>query len=237
MKRFLLFFWYFTLVNSYAHKYSPLDPQQNKLDQLLQSNSIKIMCVTGSAGTGKTFLSCQEALSQLQHRKKNKIVITRPLVLVENEELGFLPGDMNEKMLPWTMPILDSMKDFIEPSELKRLINEGKIEISPLGYMRGRTFKNSFIILDEAQNTTPKQMKMFLTRIGQDSKMVINGDLQQSDICNDINGLEDFILRLKSKYKEEQHEMYKDGFGLVQLAPENTYRNPIIKTVMQIYDN
>ena len=120
---------------------------------------------------------------------------------------------------------------------MKRLINEGKIEISPLGYMRGRTFKNSFIILDEAQNTTPKQMKMFLTRIGQDSKMVINGDLQQSDISNDINGLEDFILRLKSKYKEEQHEMYKDGFGLVQLAPENTYRNPIIKTVMQIYDN
>ena len=110
MKRFLLFFGYFTLVKSYAHKYTPLDPQQNKLDQLLQSNSIKIMCVTGAAGTGKTFLSCQEALSQLQHRKKNKIVITRPLVLVENEELGFLPGDMNEKMLPWTMPIFDSIE-------------------------------------------------------------------------------------------------------------------------------
>jgi len=135
------------------------------------------------------------------------------------------------------MPILDSMKDFVEPTELKRLLNEGKIEICPLGYMRGRTFKNSFIILDEGQNTTPRQMKMLLTRIGQDSKMVINGDLHQSDIHNDVNGLQDFILRLKSKYKDEPHEMYKDGFGMVELLKENTYRNPIIKTVMQIYDN
>jgi phosphate starvation-inducible PhoH-like protein len=156
-------------------------------------------------------------------------------VFVENEELGFLPGDMNEKMLPWTMPIFDHMKEFIETTEVKRLIQENKIEISPLGYMRGRTFKDSFIILDEAQNTTPQQMKMFLTRMGNNSKVVINGDLEQSDLPDSNNGLQDFILRLQSRYIDDTHSMYRDGFGLVQLYPENTYRNDMVRKVLEIY--
>lgn len=225
-----------TTMNAYTPKFPPLDPQQQRLCNLLQTDATKVLCVTGAAGTGKTFLSCQEAVSQLRHRKKNKIVITRPLVFVENEELGFLPGDMNEKMLPWTMPIFDHMKEFMEPTEMKRLVQESKIEISPLGYMRGRTFKDAFIILDEAQNTTPQQMKMFLTRVGNNSKIVVNGDLYQSDLGTSINGLQDFILRLQSHYQDRPHEMYSEGFGLVQLQSENTYRNPIIKNILDIYD-
>jgi phosphate starvation-inducible PhoH-like protein len=155
---------------------------------------------------------------------------------VENEELGFLPGDMNEKMFPWTLPIMDHMKEFMETTEIKRLVQESKIEISPLGYMRGRTFKDAFIILDEAQNTTPQQMKMFLTRMGNNSKIVINGDLQQSDLSTGNNGLQDFILRLQSKYVENPQAMYRDGFGLVQLLSENTYRNDMIRKVLDIYE-
>jgi phosphate starvation-inducible PhoH-like protein len=215
----------------------PRDDHQRRLEQLLKNDSIKVLLVTGAAGTGKTLLSCQEALSQFQQKKRFKIVITRPLVFVENEELGFLPGNMNDKMTPWTMPILDHMKEFLETSELKRLINENKIEISPLGYMRGRTFKNSFIILDEAQNTTPQQMKMFLTRIGSHSKIVVNGDLDQSDLTRGtMNGLEDFILRLKSHYEGNPHAMYEDGFGVLHLQRENTYRHPIIENILKIYD-
>lgn len=236
MKFFVVVVAFFSaMVYAYQHKFQPLDSRQQKLDTLLQSESTKIVCVTGAAGTGKTFLSCQEAVSQLRHKKKNKIVITRPLVFVENEELGFLPGDMNEKMLPWTMPIFDHMKEFIETTEVKRLIQENKIEISPLGYMRGRTFKDSFIILDEAQNTTPQQMKMFLTRMGNNSKVVINGDLEQSDLPDSNNGLQDFILRLQSRYIDDTHSMYRDGFGLVQLYPENTYRNDMVRKVLEIY--
>jgi len=215
----------------------PKDDHQKRLDQMLKNDSVKILLVTGAAGTGKTLLSCQEALSQFQQKKKQKIVITRPLVFVENEELGFLPGDMNDKMTPWTLPILDHMKEFMETSELKRLINENKIEISPLGYMRGRTFKNSFIILDEAQNTTPQQMKMFLTRIGTHSKVVVNGDLDQSDLARGkTSGLEDFVLRLKSHYEASPRSMYDDGFGVVHLCRENTYRHPIIENILKIYE-
>jgi phosphate starvation-inducible PhoH-like protein len=232
----ILFLSYLLMATAYQHKFQPLDARQHKLDSLLQSESTKVVCVTGAAGTGKTFLSCQEAVSQLKHRKKNKIVITRPLVFVENEELGFLPGDMNEKMFPWTLPIMDHMKEFMETTEIKRLVQESKIEISPLGYMRGRTFKDAFIILDEAQNTTPQQMKMFLTRMGNNSKIVINGDLQQSDLSTGNNGLQDFILRLQSKYVENPQAMYRDGFGLVQLLSENTYRNDMIRKVLDIYE-
>jgi phosphate starvation-inducible protein PhoH and related proteins len=224
------------VVCGYQHKFKPLDTHQHKLDGLLQSDFTKVVCVTGAAGTGKTFLSCQEAVSQLRHKRKNKIIITRPLVFVENEELGFLPGDMNEKMLPWTLPIFDHMKEFMETTEIKRLVQEGKIEISPLGYMRGRTFKDAFIILDEAQNTTPQQMKMFLTRMGNNSKVVINGDLDQSDLSKSNNGLQDFILRLQSKYVDDPQGLYRDGFGLVQLLSENTYRNDMIRRVLDIYE-
>lgn len=228
---------YATTIKAFAPKFAPLDSQQQKLCGLLQSDATKVLCVTGAAGTGKTFLSCQEAMSQLKHRKKNKIVITRPLVFVEGEELGFLPGDMREKMLPWTMPIFDHMKEFVETTEMKRLVQENKIEISPLGYMRGRTFNDAFIILDEAQNTTPQQMKMFLTRVGNNSKIVVNGDLNQSDLkTSSLNGLQDFLLRLKARYEDSPHKMYSDGFGIVQLSSENTYRNPIIRDILDIYE-
>lgn len=216
-------------------KFAPLDAHQKKLEGLLKSDTTQILCVTGAAGTGKTFLSCQEAITQLKQGRKNKVIITRPLVHVENEELGFLPGTMNEKMLPWTLPIFDNMKEFIDTQELKKLIHEGRIEISPLGYMRGRTFKNSFIILDEAQNTSPTQMKMFLTRIGNSSKIVLNGDLHQSDVGSRINGYADFLHRLQSMYLDKEHAMYQDGFGIVNLDSKNTYRHPIIKKVNDVF--
>ena len=217
-------------------KFPPLDPQQREFHRLLQSESIHVLCVTGAAGTGKTFLSCQEAVSQLRHEKKKKMILTRPLVLVENEEMGFLPGSMMDKMTPWTAPIIDHLQEFIETKEVKRWMQDGKIEILSLGYMRGRTFDDAFILLDEAQNTTPQQMKMFLTRIGKNSKVVLNGDLQQSDIYNAKNGLQDFLARLNDTYKDDPEKMGEDGFGVVELSSEKTYRSSILRHVLRIYD-
>jgi len=223
-------------VFSYNLIYKPLDSQQLKFEKLLKNNDISLVTVIGTAGTGKTLLSCQEAIHQLKLKKKEKIIITRPLKNVDNEEFGFLPGDLKEKMYPWTLPIFDYMKEFISHDEIKKLIDENIIEICPLAFMRGRTFKKSFIILDEAQNTTPKQMKMFLTRIGLDSKIIINGDIEQSDIINEINGLEDFINKLELYYENDIYKMNKEGFGLIKLNKNNIYRNEIIKKIINIYE-
>lgn len=225
-----------SISSAFQYKFLAKDPLQEKLENYLKSPQTHIIVVVGSAGTGKTLFSCQEAIRQLKEKKKDKIVMTRPLVHVEDEEIGFLPGDLNEKMAPWILPIMDHMKEYYEMSEIKRLLNENKLEISPLGYMRGRTFKNSFIILDEAQNTTPAQMKMFLTRIGSESKVVINGDLEQSDIST-INGLQDFLSRIKNEYDTEPQKLYQDGFALVRLSKDNIYRHPLIKKVLDIYEN
>src|SRR6056300_1109907 len=151
----------------------------------------------GPAGTGKTLLAVQVAIKQFKEGKVDKIIVTRPAVSAD-EDLGFLPGTLEQKMAPWTRPIFDVFREYFYANEIEGMIKEGVIEISPLAYMRGRTFKNSYIIADEMQNATQNQMKMLLTRIGTESQMVVTGDLNQADRLKD-NGLIDFINHLESR--------------------------------------
>ncbi len=161
-----------------------------------------IIFAIGPAGTGKTMLAVQWAIDQLKYGDAEKIVITRPAVSVD-EQHGFLPGDLNQKMEPWTKPIMDVFSENYEAREIENMIREGVIEVSPLAYMRGRTFKNAVVIADEMQNATPSQMKMLLTRLGSKSKMVVTGDLQQADRPSN-NGLLEF-LKLFNDFKENRY--------------------------------
>jgi phosphate starvation-inducible PhoH-like protein len=167
----------------------------------LYAESTSIVLAIGPAGTGKTMLAVQYGIKMFQEGLVDKIVVTRPAVSVD-EDLGFLPGDLNEKMAPWTRPIFDVLGEYYQKKDIAKMLEEGVIEISPLAYMRGRTFKNAYIVADEMQNATVNQMKMLLTRLGEGSKMVVTGDLAQADRLSD-NGLIDFCNLLeKTEYLE-----------------------------------
>lgn len=192
----------------------------------LRDDEKSIVFAVGPAGTGKTMLAVLHGIKLFQEGIIEKIVVTRPAVSVD-EDLGFLPGDLNEKMAPWTRPIFDVFAEYYHKKEITRMLDEGVIEISPLAYMRGRTFKNAFIIFDEAQNTTSNQMKMALTRIGEGSRMVVTGDLAQADRLHD-NGLLEFIERIKEngnlKHIDVVYFDYKD-----------IERHQAVKEVLSIY--
>ena len=151
----------------------------------------------GPAGTGKTLIAVQVAVKLFKEGRVDKIIVTRPAVSVD-EDLGFLPGTLEQKMAPWTRPIFDVLREYFIAREISGMIDEGIVEIAPLAYMRGRTFKNAFILADEMQNATQNQMKMLLTRIGTGSKMVVTGDLAQADRLRD-NGLIQFVEQLEAK--------------------------------------
>jgi phosphate starvation-inducible PhoH-like protein len=208
-----------------------LSPAQVKYQELIRNKDIPIVFGIGPAGTGKTMIACYEAINNLKNRNYNKIIITRPIVSMD-EELGFLPGTLNEKMSPWTSPLFDYFND-IEPSIANKLLTSKKLEIVPLAFMRGRTFNGAYIIGDEMQNSTPMQMKTLLTRIGLDSKIVITGDLIQSDLGFD-NGLEHIISSIHNKYIETK-EMNDDGIGIIQFDHSSIKRNPVIKNILQLY--
>ena len=189
----------------------------------------------GSAGTGKTVLACFDAMKRLKEGSIKRIILTRPVVTVENEDIGFLPGTMNEKMNPFLLPIMDYFKEDINQQKLESLMRCGVVEIAPFGFMRGRTFNDCYIIADEMQNSTPQQMKMMLTRIGVNSKIVITGDKSQSDLNKcDSNGLEDFLLKLDNQYSEEWG-MYHDGIAVVEMGDVDVKRSRLCKTVLDIY--
>jgi len=209
--------------------YLPKTENQIKYVNALNNNSSKIIIANGPAGTGKTLFACLKAINLLNKEQINKIVITRPIVPVEDEEIGFLPGNVVKKMDPWTKPIFDLFLEYYSRAELDFLINKNSIEICPLAFMRGRTFKHSFIIADEMQNSSPNQMKMLVTRIGQNSKMVITGDLQQSDILKD-NGLKDFINKIN------KHNNATDLINIIDLENEDIERSEIVKKVIEIYN-
>ena len=171
--------------------------QEDYLKNLLNPD-ISITFGIGPAGSGKTLLATQAAIKLLIEKKIEKIVITRPAVSVD-EEHGFLPGSLEKKLEPWLMPILDILHEHYSVKEVQNMIKEKVIAIEPLAFMRGRTFKNSYIIADEMQNSLPSQMKMVLTRIGEGSQMVVTGDLKQHDRGFNTNGLLDFIERLEQK--------------------------------------
>lgn len=200
--------------------------QENYIDAL-NNSKIPIIFSIGPAGTGKTFIACHYAITSFLKGHANKIIITRPTVSVD-EEHGYLPGDLNDKMKPWLRPIYDIFEKYISNTYLQKLIKQENIEICPLAFMRGRTFENAIIIADEMQNSTESQMKMILTRISFDSKLIINGDLNQSD--NNRNGLKDFL----SKYKLSNDDN-KSNIKIIEFMNDNIQRHPIIETILNIY--
>ena len=224
-----------------SKKYIPIyypktDNQVRYVDELSNSNNTIVLAL-GPAGTGKTLFACSEAIKQLKLGMIDKIIITRPLVTVE-EDLGYLPGNINKKMDPWTRPLFDIFLEVFSQREIDLMILNNVIEISPLAYMRGRTFKNAFIIADEMQNSSPNQMMMLTTRIGINSKMVITGDLKQSD-KGDNSGLYDFIKRYDN-YKrynlgKKSEELNGKTIEVIYLENKDIERNPIVKKILDIY--
>jgi phosphate starvation-inducible PhoH-like protein len=179
----------------------------------------------GPAGTGKTMLACQVAVKSFLEGSVDRIVVTRPAVSAD-EDLGFLPGTLEQKMAPWTRPIFDVFREYFYANEIENMIAEQVIEISPLAYMRGRTFKDAYIIADEMQNATPSQMKMLLTRIGEGSKMTVTGDLAQADRLKD-NGLFDFIGQVKL--------VNSNRISVVEFEHGDIERHAAVKEVLRIY--
>ena len=192
----------------------------------LYAENTSIVLAIGPAGTGKTMLAVQFGIKLFQEGKVDKIVVTRPAVSVD-EDLGFLPGDLNEKMAPWTRPIFDVLGEYYQTKEIAKMLEEGVIEISPLAYMRGRTFKNAYIVADEMQNATINQMKMLLTRLGEGSKMVVTGDLAQADRLSD-NGLIDFCKLLEQKE-------YLEHIDHIQFDAQDIERHNAVKEVLAVY--
>jgi phosphate starvation-inducible PhoH-like protein len=193
---------------------------------------LKLLCRTtsivfgvGPAGTGKTMLAVQVAVKLFKEGVVDQIIVTRPAVSAD-EDLGFLPGTLEQKMAPWTRPIFDVLREYFNAKELEGMLEEGILEIAPLAFMRGRTFKKSFVIADEMQNTTPNQMKMLLTRLGDGSYMAVTGDLEQSDRLTN-NGLLDFLTHLESK-----QSIHLD---IVRFAQGDVERHDAVKAVLEVY--
>jgi len=217
--------------------YKPKSPNQEHYVKCLNDPSIKILFAVGPAGTGKTMLACNQAIKDLKSGVVDKIVLTRPVVPVEEEEIGFLPGNINKKMDPWTRPIFDIFNEFYQKRDLDAMLYNNVIEISPLAFMRGRTFKNAFIIADEMQNSSPNQMLMLTTRIGDGSKMIITGDLKQSDRGMD-SGLSDFIKKYKiyNNFLIRNNSETNFGIKIVELNNNDIERSKVIIRLLDIYD-
>lgn len=205
----------------------PRNRHQEEYTLKLLDNSKNIVFGIGPAGTGKTLIAVLAAIKAFKEGDVDRIVVTRPAVSVD-EDLGFLPGTLEQKMAPWTRPIFDVLREYFSAKEIEGMIEEGVIEIAPLAYMRGRTFKRSFIIADEMQNATPNQMKMLLTRLGEESKMAVTGDLAQADRLKD-NGLIDFVNQLQQK----SHETTR--LDIVEFYHKDIERHDAVSEVLKIY--
>ena len=205
----------------------PRNFHQDDLLGLLEDRNINIVFAIGPAGTGKTLISTLVGIQALKKNKIDKFVITRPAVSVD-EQHGFLPGTLQEKMAPWTRPIIDVFEEYYSPDQIEYMLNDNKVEIAPLAFMRGRTFKNSYIVADEMQNATDNQMKMLLTRIGEGSKLVVTGDLAQHDRGYESNGLKLFIERLQ--------RIASERIKVVEFANTDIERHPVVDEVLEIYN-
>jgi phosphate starvation-inducible PhoH-like protein len=216
--------------------YKPRSQNQRQYVSHLYNSSVPIVFGVGPAGCGKTLFACVRAIEGLRRGDFQKIVLTRPIVPVEEEELGFLPGTLVKKMDPWTRPLMDIFLEHYPQHEIDFMLGSGVIEISPLAYMRGRTFKRSFIIADEMQNSTPNQMLMLTTRIGEGSKMVITGDLKQSDRSVD-NGLLDIMNKIRD-YGVKDGDCFGDqcGIELIEMNTKDIERSPIVSKIIDIYN-
>ena len=209
----------------YTHKGSISARTKGQREYLKAVNENDITFAVGPAGTGKTYQAVACAVAALKEKKVNKIVITRPAVEA-GESLGFLPGDLKEKVDPYLTPLYDALNDMMEKEKLKLFVQSRIIEIAPLAYMRGRTLHNAFIILDEAQNATTMQMKMFLTRLGVTSKCIITGDITQIDLPNNhISGLIEATRILKNV----------DGIACVEFDENDVVRHKLVKDIIRAY--
>ncbi len=196
---------------------------QRRLVQAVIENDL--VFALGPAGTGKTYVSVAMAVKALKNKHVKKIIITRPAVEA-GENLGFLPGDLKEKIDPYLRPIYDALNDMVPFEKLQYYMEREIIEIAPLAYMRGRTLNNAFILLDEAQNTTPMQMKMFLTRMGPDSKMIVTGDATQIDLpANQKSGLNESVRILKDV----------KGIGFIELTEKDVVRHRLVRDIVEAY--
>jgi len=236
--------------NNHNHISGKTSNQQKYLKYLKDVN-IKILFAVGPAGTGKTYLACNEAISLLKSGLIQKIILTRPVVPVE-EDIGFLPGTLNKKMDPWIKPIIDVFEETYSKKEVEKFIQDNVIEVSPLAYMRGRTFKNAFIIADEMQNSSPNQMLMLTTRIGENSKMIVTGDVKQSDKPN-ASGLSDFLQKFyiyRNKFVKNmflKNNTYlsnftddfilETGVHVVELQNQDIQRSKVVSKILDIYDD
>lgn len=224
-------------LKSLSNFYKPKTTNQELYVKYLNDPSTKILFAVGPAGTGKTMLACNQAIKELKSGNIQKIVLTRPVVPVEEEEIGFLPGNINKKMDPWTRPIFDIFYEFYQKRDVEAMLYNNVIEISPLAFMRGRTFKHSYIIADEMQNSSPNQMLMLTTRIGEGSKMVITGDLKQSD-RGENSGLCDFINKHKiyTNYLNRIGNETRMGIDIVELSKNDIERSKVINKLLEIYE-
>ena len=205
----------------------PRTRNQERLVLALQDDSQHIVVTAGPAGTGKTYLAMLAAVKAFRAGDVDRIVLTRPAVGVEGEEHGFLPGDLNQKMDPWVRPLTDILREYYRQQDIAAMLEEQTIEIAPLGFMRGRTFKSAYIIADEMQNATPNQCKMLMTRIGENSKIVITGDIEQADRIKGNNGLADLCQKLS--------EGGVTGIAVCNLDNKDIQRHPIIGAILKLY--
>ena len=206
-----------------GRKIKPQTANQRKLVQLMYKNDM--LFAVGPAGTGKTYTGVALAVKALKEKQVRKIILTRPAVEA-GEKLGFLPGDLKEKLDPYMQPLYDALRDMIPAEKLETLIEKGVIQIAPLAFMRGRTLDNAFVILDEAQNTTHSQMKMFLTRMGKNAKFMITGDPGQIDLPrHTLSGLKEALLILKDV----------GGVGIIHLDDKDVIRHRLVKKVISAY--
>ena len=211
----------------FTHRKKPImakTPSQKAYIETIKKNDITFG--VGPAGTGKTYLAMAMAVSYLKQQKVNRIILTRPAVEA-GEKLGFLPGTLTEKVDPYLRPLYDALYEMVDPDKIRDMLEKNIIEIAPLAFMRGRTLNDAFIILDEAQNTTKEQMKMFLTRIGFGSKAVITGDITQID-----------LPKVSQSGLVEALEVLKDvkGIGICRFSEKDVVRHPVVQRIITAYD-
>jgi phosphate starvation-inducible PhoH-like protein len=214
---------YFKGLNKFS---KPKNASQGRYIHALNKPHNKIIIATGPAGTGKTLFGTEYGLRHFLMGKFEKIIFTRPAVSAD-EDLGYLPGTLEEKMAPWVRPIYDILYRFISPVEVTSMLEDKQIEIAPLAYMRGRTFKNTWIIADEIQNSSISQMKMLLTRLGENSRMVITGDLDQNDRKGEVNGLQDFLEKFRG--------CRSTSITSIEFDTQDIEREEVIKEILDIY--
>jgi len=198
----------------------PKTPGQSRYMSVLQSDK-PIIIATGPAGSGKTMFACQVASEKIKTREYSKLILTRPIVAAD-EDMGYLPGEVERKMEPWTKPMIEIFEKYLTRGEMN-----ARVSIEPLGFMRGRTFDNSYIIADEMQNSTVNQMKMLLTRIGENTKIIVTGDVEQSDLGLEDNGLYDLLYRIGDDELEYSER--------VQMTNDDIVRHPAINELLEYY--